>query len=58
MPLYHCFGMVLGNLLSLNYGATAVYPNEGFDAKTTLESITNYKGSVIYGVPTMFIAML
>lgn len=58
VPLYHCFGMVIGNLVAINYGATMVYPSEGFDAKKTLESISEYGGTIIYGVPTMFIAMI
>jgi len=58
VPLYHCFGMVLGNLAALNYGATMVYPWESFDAASALESITKYKCTSLYGVPTMLIAML
>lgn len=58
VPLYHCFGMVIGNLCALNYGATMIYPSEGFDPKATMEAVTKYKGTSMYGVPTMFIAML
>lgn len=58
VPLYHCFGMVIGNLTCLNYGATMVYPAESFDANSTLESITKYKATIVFGVPTMFIGML
>jgi fatty-acyl-CoA synthase len=58
LPLYHCFGMVLGNLIAINYGAAMVYPAEVFDPAHTLEAITKYKGTAVYGVPTMFIAML
>jgi fatty-acyl-CoA synthase len=50
--------MVLGNLVTLNYGGTIIYANEGFDAISSLEAITKYKATVVYGVPTMFIAML
>lgn len=32
VPLYHCFGMVIGNLVAMNYGSTMIYPSEGFDA--------------------------
>jgi fatty-acyl-CoA synthase len=58
VPLYHCFGMVIGNLAALNYGAAMVYPSEGFDPKTSLETVTKYKCTTIFGVPTMFLAYL
>ncbi|MCP3929365.1 MAG: AMP-binding protein [Bacteroidetes bacterium] len=58
VPLYHCFGMVLGNLATLSHGATMIYPSEGFDAKETLEAVSEEKATVLYGVPTMFIAEL
>jgi fatty-acyl-CoA synthase len=58
VPLYHCFGMVMGNLASLTLGATMVYPGEGFDALTTLKTIEQEKCTTLYGVPTMFIAEL
>jgi fatty-acyl-CoA synthase len=58
VPLYHCFGMVIGNLASLTSGATMVYPGEGFDPLMTLETIAREKCTALYGVPTMFIAEL
>ena len=58
VPLYHCFGMVMGNLASLTLGATMVYPGEGFDPLTTLKTIEQEKCTSLYGVPTMFIAEL
>ena len=58
VPLYHCFGMVIGNLCALNYAAAMIYPSEGFDAVASLQAITKFKSTAIYGVPTMFIAML
>lgn len=58
VPLYHCFGMVIGNLVALNFGAGVIYPSEGFDPVTAMECITKYEPAFIYGVPTMFIAML
>ncbi|CDW82735.1 amp-binding domain protein [Stylonychia lemnae] len=58
VPLYHCFGMVIGNLCALNYGAAMIYPSESFDAKAALECTTQYKATTLYGVPTMFIAMI
>lgn len=50
--------MVLGNLSALNYGATMVYPSEGFDAAASMQAVTKYKCTSLYGVPTMFISML
>ncbi|MBR0825010.1 AMP-binding protein [Bradyrhizobium manausense] len=58
VPLYHCFGMVMGNLASVTLGATMVYPGEGFDPLTTLKTIQQEKCTALYGVPTMFIAEL
>jgi len=58
VPLYHCFGMVMGNLASVSLGATMVYPGEGFDPLTTLQTIEQEKCTALYGVPTMFIAEL
>ena len=58
VPLYHCFGMVMGNLASLTLGATMVYPGEGFDPLATLRTIEQEKCTTLYGVPTMFIAEL
>lgn len=55
VPLYHCFGMVLGNLACINRGAAMVYPNDSFNAKMTLETVSKYKCTGLYGVPTMFI---
>lgn len=58
VPLYHCFGMVMGNLASVTLGATMVYPGEGFDPLATLKTIQQEKCTALYGVPTMFIAEL
>jgi fatty-acyl-CoA synthase len=58
VPLYHCFGMVMGNLASVTLGATMVYPGEGFDPLATLQTIEQEKCTTLYGVPTMFIAEL
>ncbi|WP_027514673.1 AMP-binding protein [Bradyrhizobium sp. WSM1417] len=58
VPLYHCFGMVMGNLASVTLGATMVYPGEGFDPLATLRTIEQEKCTALYGVPTMFIAQL
>jgi len=58
VPLYHCFGMVMGNLACVDSGATMVYPAEGFDPKATLEAVAAERCTALYGVPTMFIAQM
>ena len=58
VPLYHCFGMVMGNLGCLTHGATIVYPSESFDPAAVLKAAAEENCVGIYGVPTMFIAML
>jgi len=58
VPLYHCFGMVMGNLACISHGAAMVYPSEGFDPLATLETIAAERCTAVYGVPTMFIAEL
>jgi len=58
VPLYHCFGMVLGNLGCMTHGATMVYPGEGFDPLAVLQAVEREKATALYGVPTMFIAEL
>ncbi len=58
VPLYHCFGMVMGNLGCITHGAAMIYPDEGFEPKTVLETIAEEKATAVYGVPTMFIAEL
>ncbi len=58
VPLYHCFGMVMGNLASVTSGAAMVYPGEGFDPLATLQTVAQEKCTTLYGVPTMFIAEL
>ncbi len=58
VPLYHCFGMVMGNLGALTHGSTIIYPGAAFDPSITLRTVAEEKATVLYGVPTMFIAML
>jgi len=58
VPLYHCFGMVLGNLAALTHGACMVFPGEGFDPLVTLETVAEERCTALHGVPTMFIAQL
>ncbi|MEO6353269.1 MAG: AMP-binding protein, partial [Burkholderiaceae bacterium] len=58
VPLYHCFGMVLGNLACLTHGTTIVYPNDGFEPLSVLQAVQDERCTGLHGVPTMFIAML
>ena len=58
VPLYHCFGMVMGNLACMAHGAAIVYPSEAFDAQATLEAVSDERCTALYGVPTMFLAQL
>ena len=58
VPLYHCFGMVMGNLGCVSHGATMIYPSDGFDATAVLEAAQAERATALYGVPTMFIAEL
>ena len=58
VPFYHCFGCVMGNLAALTHGAAVVIPDEAFDAGTALHAVEAERCTSVYGVPTMFIAML
>jgi fatty-acyl-CoA synthase len=58
VPLYHCFGMVMGNLGATNHGACMVYPAEVFNPEDTLRACAQERCTSLYGVPTMFIAEL
>jgi len=58
VPLYHCFGMVMGNLGCIVQGATMIYASEGFEPVAVLEAVEVERATALYGVPTMFIAEL
>ncbi|PZQ88505.1 MAG: fatty acid--CoA ligase [Acinetobacter johnsonii] len=58
VPLFHCFGMVMGNLACITHGSTMVYPSAVFNPLETLKAIQQEKCTAAYGVPTMFIAIL
>lgn len=58
VPLFHCFGMVMGNLACITHGSTMVYPAGVFNPLSSLQAIEQEKCTAAYGVPTMFIAML
>ena len=55
VPYYHCFGMILGTLGAVTRGASTTIICEGFDPKKTLQAVSKYKCTALYGVPTMFI---
>ena len=57
VPFYHCFGMVMANLGCTSHGATMVIPAPAFDPAVTLQAVQDERCTVLYGVPTMFIAM-
>jgi fatty-acyl-CoA synthase len=58
VPLYHCFGMVLGNLACLTHGSAIIYPDEAFEPLSVLKAVQDEKCTGLHGVPTMFIAEL
>jgi fatty-acyl-CoA synthase len=58
VPLYHCFGCVIGCMVSVVTGAALILPSAQFDALATLEAIHAERATAVYGVPTMFIAEL
>ena len=58
VPLYHCFGMVMGNLAAVTHGASVIYPEVAFDPRATLDAAAAERCTSLYGVPTMFIAQL
>ena len=58
VPLYHCFGTVLGVLAAVTHGSTMVFPGESFDAEAVLEAVQAERCTALHGVPTMFIAEL
>ncbi|TQM31420.1 AMP-binding protein [Nocardia bhagyanarayanae] len=58
VPFYHCFGMVMGNLAATSHGAAVVIPAPSFDPAATLDAVVRERCTSLYGVPTMFIAVL
>ena len=58
VPMYHCFGMVLGTLCCALHGCAMVFPSPGFDAHHVLQVCHDERCTVLHGVPTMFIAEL
>jgi fatty-acyl-CoA synthase len=58
VPLYHCFGSVIGSMVSVVSGAALILPSAQFDALATLEAVDREKATALYGVPTMYVAEL
>ena len=58
VPLFHIFGMVMGNMTCIAHGAAMIYPAEAFDAESVLETIEAESCTALHGVPTMFIGEL
>ena len=58
VPLYHCFGMVMGNLACITHGSAAILPAEAFEPESTLKTVAQERCTALHGVPTMFIAEL
>lgn len=58
VPLYHCFGMVIGNMACVTHGSTMVYPSASFVAGKAMDAVEHEKCTSLYGVPTMFVAYL
>jgi len=58
VPFHHCFGAVMGTLAAITYGSALVLPSDGFDAGATLAAVAQERCTILYGVPTMFTALL
>jgi fatty-acyl-CoA synthase len=58
VPLYHCFGAVMGNLACITHGSTIIYPNGHFEANKSLNVLSKFQATSLYGVPTMFLDIL
>jgi fatty-acyl-CoA synthase len=58
VPFYHCFGMVMGTLGCVTRGARMIVPGEAFDPVGVLRTVHDEGATALYGVPTMFVAML
>jgi fatty-acyl-CoA synthase len=58
VPLYHCFGMVMGNLAAITHGSALIYPGPTFEPEIVLHAVASERCTALYGVPTMFIAAL
>jgi fatty-acyl-CoA synthase len=58
VPLFHCFGCVIGTMSAVNSGAAIILPNWTFDARATLQAVHDERATSVYGVPAMYVAEL
>jgi fatty-acyl-CoA synthase len=58
VPLYHCFGCVIGTMVAINVGAAMILPNDRFHALPVMQALERERCTLVYGVPTMFIAQI
>lgn len=58
VPMYHCFGCVIGTMAAISSGAALILPAPGFHAAETMAAIERERATLVYGVPAMFIAGL
>ncbi|MBS1804444.1 MAG: AMP-binding protein [Acidobacteria bacterium] len=56
VPLFHCYGCVIGTMSVLNSGAALILPNWTFDAHATLQAVHDERATSVYGVPAMYVA--
>ncbi|MFZ0340147.1 MAG: AMP-binding protein [Terracidiphilus sp.] len=56
VPLFHCYGCVIGTMSAVNSGAAIILPNWTFDARATLKAIHEERATSVYGVPAMYVA--
>ncbi|MFZ2021090.1 MAG: AMP-binding protein [Terracidiphilus sp.] len=56
VPLFHCYGCVIGTMSAVNSGAAIILPNWTFDARATLKAVHEERATSVYGVPAMYVA--
>jgi fatty-acyl-CoA synthase len=56
VPLFHCYGCVIGTMTAVNTGAALILPNWTYDARATLKAIHDERATSVYGVPAMYVA--
>ncbi len=56
VPLFHCYGCVIGTMSAVNSGAAIILPNWTFDARATMQAIHDERATSVYGVPAMYVA--
>jgi fatty-acyl-CoA synthase len=56
VPLFHCYGCVIGTMSAVNSGAAIILPNWTFDARAVLQAVQDERATSVYGVPAMYVA--